>query len=146
MTLKLKQKLFPLVKISDLTQTKFFYINNLGWSLALEMPGFLQVHHPASVETTLSFSVAPPAMVQPNGSVGLEQKPFLGQGFAFSVEVPDADQECQRLKEKGIEPIHPLTDQPWGWRSFHIVDPNGIILDLYHPIPPSPEFLRMLKP
>jgi predicted enzyme related to lactoylglutathione lyase len=48
----------------------------------------------------------------------------------FELRVADADAEYQRIKALGIEIQQPPQDLPWGYRYFHLVDPDGNGIDL----------------
>ena len=50
------------------------------------------------------------------------------QGFEFSV--CDANAEYKRIKTMGIEINEPPKDLPWGYRFFHIKDPDGNGIDI----------------
>jgi uncharacterized glyoxalase superfamily protein PhnB len=71
-------------------------------------------------------------MAPHQGSNGKEYGRFGGTGAVVSVPTKDADQKCAELSKKGISIENPLEDKPWGWRSFHVSDPNGVILDFFH--------------
>ncbi|MDP0497150.1 MAG: VOC family protein [Verrucomicrobiota bacterium JB024] len=50
------------------------------------------------------------------------------QGFEF--RVADVDAEYRRIRALGIEMQEPPTDLPWGFRYFHLVDPDGNGIDI----------------
>lgn len=50
------------------------------------------------------------------------------QGFEF--RVPDADAEYDRIRALGIECKEPPKNLPWGYRFFHIKDPDGNGIDI----------------
>ena len=50
------------------------------------------------------------------------------QGFEF--RVADVDAEYKRIVELGIEVKKPPEDVPWGFRFFHIKDPDGNGIDI----------------
>lgn len=133
------QKLFPLVRTNHMEATRAFYTQRLGWGITLEMPGYLQVHYGSKEGPELCF--------MPPEQEGIEplRTPFSGKGVGFSIEVPNADRECERLKKSGVAILSPLENKPWGWRSFLVSDPSGVVLNFYHLIDPSPEFLNMLQ-
>lgn len=51
-------------------------------------------------------------------------------GMSLTVEVADVDAAHARAKELGIEIVYPPTDEPWGVRRFHVVDPNGVVVNV----------------
>ena len=50
------------------------------------------------------------------------------QGFEF--EVSDARREYERILSLGVEIKEPPKDLPWGYRYFHIKDPDGNGIDI----------------
>ncbi len=50
------------------------------------------------------------------------------QGFEF--RVADADAQYQRIQALGIEIEEPPKDLPWGYRYFHLKDPDGNGIDI----------------
>ena len=50
------------------------------------------------------------------------------QGFEF--RVADADAEYERICALSIEVKEPPKDLPWGYRFFHIKDPDGNGIDI----------------
>ena len=56
------------------------------------------------------------------------------QGFEF--RVADADEEYKRIQGLGVEVKEPPQDLPWGYRYFHIKDPEGNGIDIVAQIQP----------
>jgi hypothetical protein len=56
-------------------------------------------------------------------------------------EVKDVDAEYERAQRQGLPIDLALRDEPFGQRHFITHDPNGIVIDIIKPIPPSPEYL-----
>jgi uncharacterized glyoxalase superfamily protein PhnB len=50
------------------------------------------------------------------------------QGFEF--RVGDVDAEYQRIRTLGVEIQEPPKDLPWGYRYFHLKDPDGNGIDV----------------
>jgi catechol 2,3-dioxygenase-like lactoylglutathione lyase family enzyme len=63
------------------------------------------------------------------------------RGNLLNFEVEDVDAEFERAKEAGLPIIVELRDEPFGQRHFITRDPNGVLIDVIKPIPPSAEFL-----
>ncbi|MCA9707030.1 MAG: VOC family protein [Myxococcales bacterium] len=123
-------KLFPLVITDKLAQTKAFYADRAGFTTTIEQGGYLQVRYGGEDGPELCFMDS-----QQAGE--LHQEPFDGRGLIVSIPTDDADQTHARLVERGATPMSIPSDKPWGWRSFGIADPNGVVLDFFHVIPQS---------
>jgi lactoylglutathione lyase len=49
--------------------------------------------------------------------------------------VEDVDAWAERLREAGIHVVSGPTDRPWGHRTIHLADPDGLIVELAQEIP-----------
>jgi len=49
-------------------------------------------------------------------------------GVTLVIEVSEVDRLFERVVEKGLTVKEPLTEQPWGHRSFVLEDPDGVSL------------------
>ena len=61
-------------------------------------------------------------------------------GVLLSLEVPDVDAAYSNLLEAGAPIVAPLRNEPWGQRHFLVKAPDGVLLDVISPIPPSAEY------
>jgi catechol 2,3-dioxygenase-like lactoylglutathione lyase family enzyme len=50
------------------------------------------------------------------------------QGAFMVIEVEDPDVRYARAVQSGLPIRQPLTDQPWGHRSFCVTEPDGLVL------------------
>jgi uncharacterized glyoxalase superfamily protein PhnB len=48
----------------------------------------------------------------------------------LTVEVADVDAVHAEALRRGLEVVHPLTDEPWGVRRFFVKDPNGVVVNV----------------
>lgn len=44
--------------------------------------------------------------------------------------VDDVDGEARRLREAGVEILTGPVDRPWGHRTIHLLDPDGLVVEL----------------
>lgn len=122
-TLKNPTQLFPLFITDKLAQTKQFYLA-AGFEIRFDLPEYLQVSYEGGLD--LCF------MVPHATSNGKEYPVFAGKGVVVSIPTRNADEKAVELKERRLPIVNDLEDKPWGWRSFHVEDPNGVILDFFH--------------
>lgn len=66
-------------------------------------------------------------------------KPYAG-GATINLTYPDVDAVHSALTERGVVPVMPLEDHPWGDRGFAVIDPLGTVVYCLTPIEPSDEF------
>lgn len=67
-------------------------------------------------------------------------------GLLLNFEVEDVDTIYDRLKAAGLPILLALRDEPFGQRHFITADPNGVLLDIIKPIPPSADFAAQYAP
>jgi catechol 2,3-dioxygenase-like lactoylglutathione lyase family enzyme len=107
-----------------LAETKAFYTEILGFGVTFENEFYLLLHTP-NHEAEISFLLPNHPSQQP-----VFQSPFQNQGVYLTIEVADVDRLYQELKQKNVELVVDLRDEPWGDRHFAIQDPNGIGIDI----------------
>ncbi|HEY3210925.1 MAG TPA: VOC family protein [Actinomycetota bacterium] len=56
---------------------------------------------------------------------------------AFLVE--DVDREANRLRQAGVTGLSGPVDRPWGQRTFHLLDPDGHVVELAQELENDPE-------
>lgn len=49
---------------------------------------------------------------------------------AVSVKVDDVDEAHAEARRRGLEIVHPLTDEEWGVRRFFVRDPAGNVVNI----------------
>lgn len=73
-----------------------------------------------------------------------ESVPAQGRGKASGVllnfEVEDPDAIFAEVQAAGLPILTPLRDEAFGQRHFITADPNGVLIDVIKPIPPSAEY------
>lgn len=107
-----------------LAETKAFYTEILGFGVTFENEFYLLLHTP-NHEAEISFLLPNHPSQQP-----VFQSPFQNQGVYLTIEVADVDRLYKELKQKNVELVVDLRDEPWGDRHFAIQDPNGIGIDI----------------
>ncbi|MDA0565672.1 VOC family protein [Streptomonospora sp. S1-112] len=122
---------YPVVMSADVTAAADFYRNVLGfettfasdWYVSLRLGDFeLAVLDPAHGTVPEGFGT--PA-----------------RGLLLNLEVDDVDAVHARLTgEHGCVPVLPLRDEPFGQRHFIVAAPDGVLLDVIQPIPPTGEY------
>ena len=130
MALQNPTHLFPMFISDRLEATKRFYLDQLGFSCVHDMPGYLQVQY-GDDGPQLSF-MEPGGWPPADGEPAPELPSFGGQGVVVSVPTPSADDKYAAIRKSGGDPITKPGDRPWGWRSFFVRDPNGVVLDFFH--------------
>ncbi|WP_442582745.1 VOC family protein [Mesorhizobium sp. ASY16-5R] len=63
------------------------------------------------------------------------------QGLLINFEVSDPDAIYAQVQAAGLPILRTLRDEDFGQRHFITADPNGVLIDVIKPIPPSGEFV-----
>ncbi|HEX2031784.1 MAG TPA: VOC family protein [Actinomycetota bacterium] len=58
-----------------------------------------------------------------------------GPDGEVAILVHDVDAEARRLREAGVDILTGPVDRPWGHRTLHLADPDGLIVELAQEIP-----------
>ena len=114
------RRVVPDTKSKDLAQSRAFYVDFLGFEMAMDMGFVMTFVSPSNPTAQIS-------VVRDDGGPALLPD--------VSVEVADVDQVHTRAVERGLQIAYPLTDEPWGVRRFFVVDPNGTILNVLSHLP-----------
>jgi uncharacterized glyoxalase superfamily protein PhnB len=69
-------------------------------------------------------------------TVPLEARNRTG-GVILNFEVEDPDAHHARLLAEGVAIAHPPRDEDFGQRHFLVTGPDGVLIDIIRPIPPS---------
>ncbi|ERN41907.1 hypothetical protein KR51_00014390 [Rubidibacter lacunae KORDI 51-2] len=124
---------FPVFVIKNLDAAKYFYTENLGFDVAFSGDWYIHLVSKSGVQIGFllpSHSTQPPIF----------QKPYIGEGVIFSLEVEDADVAFEEAKSKSLNIVLELRSEDWGQRHFCVQDPNGIYLDIVQSIEPTEEY------
>ncbi|MBU2509756.1 VOC family protein [bacterium] len=133
--MKLK-KLVPIVTTDRINEVKEFYTSYFNFKVCFEMEDkHLSIVSGKDPEFEISF-MAPENDQQPT---------FAGHGLTYCLEVNDVDSEFLRLSNEGLEIVQQVQDNPWGDRSFILLDPAGVAIYIFHLISPTEEFKQYFK-
>lgn len=115
-------------------ETAQFYIDNFRFRTAFESDWY--VHLESIEDKSVNIAVL-------DGKHESIPESGRGQvsGLLINFEIEDVDTEYERAKTSGLPILLDLRDEPWGQRHFITRDPNGVLIDMIKPIPPSAEFL-----
>lgn len=126
---------YPVIMTDDVPGTSKFYMENFRFKILFESDWY--VHLQSSEDEIVNIAIL-------QGDHETIPEPARGRvsGLLINFEVEDVDSEFERAKANDL-PIHlSLKDEPFGQRHFITSDPNGVLIDVIKPIPPSREFLE----
>lgn len=120
--------LYPVLMSADVAAAAAFYRDALGCETTFESDWYVSLR-------LGSFELAVLAHDHPTVPEGYGHLP---RGVLVNVEVEDVDALCARLTTGlGLTPVLPLRDEAFGQRHAIVAAPDGVLLDLIQPIPPT---------
>ncbi|MEO9823999.1 MAG: VOC family protein [Paracoccaceae bacterium] len=125
---------YPLIQTNDVAATAAFYVENFGFKAMFESDWYF--HLQSKFDAAVNITV-----LQADHETIPQERRGVSKNLILSFEVEDVDAEDARLQKAGVLPIHSLRSEPHGQRHAIYSDPNGILIDVITPIPPSAEFL-----
>jgi catechol 2,3-dioxygenase-like lactoylglutathione lyase family enzyme len=96
-------------------ESRSFYAGLLGFQVAMDMGWIITFVSPSNPTAQVS-------VVHEDASA-----PVVPQ---ITVEVGDVDAIHAEAMRRGLDIVHPLTDEPWGVRRFFVKDPNGMVINV----------------
>ena len=124
---------FPVFTVKGLDEAKSFYTENFGFDVVFSGDWYIHLVSKSGIQVGF---LLPDQPSQPP----IFQKPYLGDGVIFSLEVEDADTAYAAAKLKSLNIVLVLRSEDWGQRHFCIQDPNGIYLDIVQSFEPTEEY------
>jgi catechol 2,3-dioxygenase-like lactoylglutathione lyase family enzyme len=96
-------------------ESRSFYVGLLGFQVAMDMGWIMTFVSPSNPTAQVS-------VVREDATA-----PVVPQ---ITVEVTDVDAIHAEAVQRGLDIVHPLTDEPWGVRRFFVKDPNGMVINV----------------
>lgn len=124
---------YPVIMTADVSATAAFYCAHFRFKPLFESDWY--VHLQSAEDRRVNLAIL---------DGGHETVPAAGRGrvsgLILNFEVADPDAEYERAKSAGLPILQELRDEDFGQRHFITADPNGVLIDVIKPIPPSAEF------
>lgn len=127
---------YPVIMTGDVAGTSDFYIRHFGFEALFSADWYVHLQSRESEHVTLAILDGSHETI-PESSRG------KASGLLLNFEVEDVDAVYERLKAAGLPIRLDLRDEDFGQRHFITSDPNGVLIDVIKPIPPSVEFAAM---
>lgn len=125
---------YPVIQTMDVAGTTAFYVENFGFKLTFESNWYC--HLQSSEDEKVNIAV-----LHGDHETIPEEGRGTVSGLILNFEVEDPDAVYDQAQKAGLPILKTLRDEPFGQRHFISKDPNGVLIDVIKPIPPSPEFL-----
>jgi catechol 2,3-dioxygenase-like lactoylglutathione lyase family enzyme len=125
---------YPVLMSADVASTARFYVEHFRFIPLFESDWY--VHLQSSEDEGVNLGIVHNAH---------ETIPAVARGrvsaLLINFEVEDSDSEYARAVAGGLPILLELRDEPFGQRHFITQDPDGVLIDVIKPIPPSTTFL-----
>ncbi|RVB78972.1 MULTISPECIES: VOC family protein [unclassified Mesorhizobium] len=126
---------YPVLMTGDVAGTKAFYIKHFSFKPLFESDWY--VHLQSAEDRRVNLGI-----VQGDHETIPEEGRGRTSGLLINFEVKNPDAVYERIIAAGLPILRTLRDEPFGQRHFITKDPNGVLIDVIKPIPPSAEFLE----
>lgn len=127
---------YPVIMTADVAGTTAFYVKHFRFRPAFESDWY--VHLQSTEDERVNLAV----VAGSHESVPAEARGRVS-GLILNFEIDDVDREFERAKSQGLPIVLALKDEAFGQRHFITKDPNGVLIDIIRPIPPSAEYAAM---
>lgn len=124
---------YPVIMTGDVAGTARFYIEHFRFRPAFENEWY--VHLTSTADETVNLAI----LAGDHKTIPAEGRGRVS-GILLNFEVEDVDAEHARLSAAGLPILLSLRDEAFGQRHFITSDPNGVLIDIIKPIPPTDEF------
>jgi uncharacterized glyoxalase superfamily protein PhnB len=126
---------YPVLMTGDVAATARFYQAHFGFEPTFVADWYVHLRHRDDARLELAILDAG------HETILAERRGPKASGLLLNFEVEDVDAVHAALVAAGLTVLQELRDEPFGQRHFVTADPNGVMIDVITPIPPSPEFL-----
>lgn len=129
---------YPVLITTDVEATAAFYEKSFRFRRAFSADWYVHLQSAEQPDVNLAILAA-----------GHETIPVEGvgktTGLLLNFEVENADAEFARAQSANLPILLALRDEPFGQRHFITQDPNGVLIDVIQPIPPSKEYAAQYR-
>lgn len=124
---------YPVLMVGDVAATAAFYSRHLAFRPVFEADWY--VHLQGFDDPRVNLAI----LSGDHDTIPEEGRGRAG-GVLLNFEVEDVDALYARMVAEGLPILLSLRDEDFGQRHFITQDPNGVLLDIIKPIPPSADF------
>lgn len=130
---------YPVIMTDDVGGTAAFYCRHFRFQPLFTSDWYVHLQSTEDEHVTLAVLDGQhetiPAVARGNVS-----------GLLLNFEVEDPDAVYAACCAAGLPILKPICDEAFGQRHFITADPNGVLIDVIKPIPPSEDFAANYEP
>jgi uncharacterized glyoxalase superfamily protein PhnB len=124
---------YPVLMTDDVAGTMAFYVEHFRFKPLFESDWYVHLQSAEDKRVNLGIVAGDHETIPPEGR-------GKASGLLINFEVKDVDAVHDRVAAAGLPILRSLRDEAFGQRHFITRDPNGVLIDVIKPIPPSAEF------
>ena len=127
---------YPVIMTDDVAGTAAFYAAHFKFEALFTSDWYIHLQSKEDEKVTLAVL---------DGSH--ETIPTIGRGkvsgLLLNFEVEDVDAVYGAVRAAGLPILLDIRDEDFGQRHFITADPNGVMIDVIKPIPPSADYAAL---
>lgn len=130
---------YPVIMTGNVQETAAFYQRHFQFEPLFSADWYVHLQSTEDEKVTLAILDENHETI-PAGHHG------RASGILLNFEVENVDAVYVRLKQAGLPILLDIRDEDFGQRHFITADPNGVLIDVIKPIPPSEDFAAQYEP
>jgi catechol 2,3-dioxygenase-like lactoylglutathione lyase family enzyme len=127
---------YPVLMTDRVAETARFYETHFRFTSLFDSDWY--VHLQSSEDPGVNLAILDGQHV----TIPASARGGRASGVLLNFEVDDVDAEYERVLAQGLTVLLGLRDEAFGQRHFIVQGPDGVLIDVIKPIPPSEDFLR----
>jgi catechol 2,3-dioxygenase-like lactoylglutathione lyase family enzyme len=129
---------YPVIMTRDVAGTAAFWQTHFGFRALFTADWYVHLQLADDASVNLAVLDGQHETIPPSGR-------GVAGGVLLNLEVDDVDAVHERLRAAGLPILRSLRDEAFGQRHFITADPNGVLIDVIRPIPPTGEFVAQYE-
>lgn len=121
---------YPVLLSADVPRASAFYQHHFGFRALYEADWYVHLQSISDPGCNLAI------VAKDHATIPADWRGQTG-GVILNFEVEDVDVQYDRLRAEGLTVALPLRDEDFGQRHFILAGPDGALIDVIRPIPPS---------
>lgn len=131
---------YPVLMTDRVAETARFYETHFRFTRQFNSDWY--VHLQSTEDTGVNLAI----LDRDSPTIPEAARGTRAAGVLINFEVENAGAEYERVQAQGLTVLQTLRDEDFGQRHFIVQDPNGVLIDVIQPIPPSEAFLQQFAP
>lgn len=127
---------YPVIMTGDVAGTAAFYQAHFKFEPLFSSDWYVHLQSSEDEKVTLAVLDGSHRTIPAQGRGRVS-------GLLLNFEVEDVDTVYEALRAAGLPILLEIRDEDFGQRHFITADPNGVLIDVIKPIPPSADFAAM---